>query len=92
VLLLHGNAGERRNVVRLGSTLARHFRVVRARHAGFARSTPMPRDYKWTLDRVIDDFVVLMDQLKIERFTSLAQRSRARSAAASPRFPERVQT
>ena len=31
--------------------LARHYRVVRPDMRGFGQSTPMPRDYAWTLDR-----------------------------------------
>jgi pimeloyl-ACP methyl ester carboxylesterase len=35
---------------------------------GFGASTPMPRDFPWTLDVIIDDYVRLMDALKIDRF------------------------
>ena len=35
---------------------------------GFGHSTPMPRDFPWTLDIVIDDYSTLMDALGIERF------------------------
>ena len=52
VLLLHGNAESAAMWFGWVPTLARHFRVVRTDMRGFARSTPMPRDYKWTLDRV----------------------------------------
>src|SRR5215212_5381991 len=93
VLLLHGNAESAAMWFGWVPTLARHFRVVRTDMRGFARSTPMPRDYKWTLDRVIDDFVILMDQLKIARFHLVGAKiagTIARRFAA--RFPERVQT
>jgi len=54
VLLLHGNAESAAMWFGWVPTLARHFRVVRTDMRGFASSTPMPRDYEWTLDRVID--------------------------------------
>jgi len=93
VLLLHGNAESAAMWFGWVPTLARHFRVVRTDMRGFARSTPMTRDYKWTLDRVIDDFVVLMDQLKIERFHLVgAKIAGTISRRFAARFPERVQT
>jgi pimeloyl-ACP methyl ester carboxylesterase len=35
---------------------------------GFGASAPMPRDFPWSVDIVIADFVRLMDSLGIERF------------------------
>jgi pimeloyl-ACP methyl ester carboxylesterase len=35
--------------------LARRFRVVRPDMRGYGASTPMPRDFPWTLDVIIDD-------------------------------------
>jgi len=32
-------------------TLARRYRVVRPDTRGFGKSTPVPRDFPWTLDR-----------------------------------------
>jgi len=68
ILLLHGNAES--GVAWYGwvAPLARRFRVVRPDMRGFGASTPMPRDFPWTLDIVIDDFVRLMDSLGIARF------------------------
>ena len=48
--------------------LARHYRVVRPDMRGFGQSTPMPRDFPWTLDRLIEDFCLLMDHLAVDRF------------------------
>jgi pimeloyl-ACP methyl ester carboxylesterase len=39
---------------------------------GFGASTPMPRDFPWTLDRICDDFIALMDALAIARFHVVA--------------------
>jgi len=68
ILLLHGNAESGLAWYEWVPILARHYRVVRPDMRGFGRSTPMPRDYPWTLDRLIDDFCALMDNLGIERF------------------------
>ncbi len=68
VLLLHGNAesGEAWNAWM--PTLGRRFRVVRPDMRGFGRSTPMPLDYRWSIDRIIDDFIALADHLDIDTF------------------------
>ena len=68
VLMLHGNAESSSAWFAWVPTLAREYRVVRPDMRGFGDSTPMPRDYRWSLDRVIDDFIGLMDELAIERF------------------------
>src|SRR5271157_4471185 len=68
ILLLHGNAESGAAWYGWVPSLARRFRVVRPDMRGFGASTPMPRDFSWTLDIVIDDFVRLMDSLGIERF------------------------
>ena len=68
ILLLHGNCES--GAVWFGWVphLARHYRVVRPDMRGFGDSTPMPRDFSWTLDIVIDDYVRLMDHLGIDKF------------------------
>lgn len=93
ILLLHGTAES--GAVWFGWVphLARRFRVVRPDMRGFGDSTPMPRDFPWTLDVVIDDYVSLMAILGIERFHLVGAKSGgiiARRFAA--RFPERVRT
>ena len=68
ILMLHGN-GES-GAVWFGWVphLAREFRLVRPDMRGFGASTPMPRDYRWSLDGVVDDFAALMKKLEVERF------------------------
>jgi 3-oxoadipate enol-lactonase len=68
VLMLHGNAESGQVWWGWVPTLARHYRLVRPDMRGFGASTPMPRDYPWTLDGLIDDFCRLMDRLEIPRF------------------------
>ena len=68
ILLLHGNCESSASWYGWVPSLARRYRVVRADMRGFGASTPMPRDFPWTMDLVIDDFIGLMDTLGIERF------------------------
>ena len=68
ILLLHGNAESSAAWYGWMPHLARRYRVVRPDMRGFGASTPMPRDFPWTLDVIIDDYIKLMDILCIERF------------------------
>src|ERR1017187_5792306 len=68
VLLLHGNNESSAAWYGWVPHLARRYAVVRPDMRGFGASTPMPRNFPWTLDIVIDDFVRLMDSLGIDRF------------------------
>jgi len=93
ILLLHGNAES--GVAWYGwvPSLARRFRVVRPDMRGFGGSTPMPRDFPWTLDVVIGDFVRLMDSLGIERFHLVGAKIGGTIARAfAARRPGRVMT
>ena len=93
VLMLHGNAES--GAVWFGWVphLAQEFRVVRPDMRGFGASTPMPRDYPWTLDSVVDDFAALMTALSIERFHLVGAKIAATIARRfAARFPGRVRT
>jgi 3-oxoadipate enol-lactonase len=68
ILMLHGNAESSAAWYGWVPHLARRYRVVRPDMRGFGASTPMARDFPWTLDVVIDDFIRLMDMLEINRF------------------------
>jgi 3-oxoadipate enol-lactonase len=68
MLLLHGNAESGEAWNGLMPVLGRRFRVVRPDMRGFGRSTAMKLDYKWSVDRIIADFMVLADALKLDRF------------------------
>lgn len=72
ILLLHGNAESGEAWYGWMPELARDYRVVRPDMRGFGRSTPMPRDHAWSLDRIADDFIAVMDQLNIDRFSLLS--------------------
>ncbi len=68
VLLIHGNAESHLAWNRWIPQLSGHLRVVRPDTRGHGASTPMPRDFPWTLDIIIDDFIGLMDALGIRQF------------------------
>src|ERR1700675_1069493 len=68
ILLLHGNAESSLAWYAWVPLLARRFRVVRPDMRGYGASTPMSRDFPWSLDVIIDDYIRLMDTLGIERF------------------------
>src|SRR5580704_7433712 len=68
ILMLHGNNESGAAWYGWVPHLARHYKIVRPDMRGFGASTPMPRDFPWTLDVVIDDFVRLMDRLGHECF------------------------
>ena len=93
VLMLHGLCESTASWYAWVPTLARQFRVVRADMRGFGQSTPMPEDYPWSMDTVVDDFIALTDKLGIERFHLVAAKiggNVARRFAA--RYPKRVST
>lgn len=39
-----------------------HFRIVRPDVRGFGRSTPMPADYPWSMRRVVDDLLLVIER------------------------------
>ena len=91
VLLIHGNNESGYAWYGWVPHLARHYRVVRPDMRGFGRSTPMPRDFPWTLDVVIDDYCRLMDHLGIARFHLVgAKIGGVIGRAFAARRPERV--
>lgn len=93
ILLLHGNAESSLAWYAWAPKLARHYRVVRPDMRGFGRSTAMPADYLWTLDRLIKDFCALMDHLGITRFHLVGGKIGGTIARAfAARRPDRVIT
>jgi pimeloyl-ACP methyl ester carboxylesterase len=93
VLLIHGNNESGLAWYGWVPHLARHCRVVRPDMRGFGDSTPMPRDFPWTLDVVIDDYLRLMDALGIERFHLVgAKIGGVIGRAFAARHPDRVLT
>ena len=93
VLLLHGNAESGLAWYAWVPLLARSFRVIRPDMRGYGASTPMPRDFPWTLDVIIDDYARLMDALGVQRFHLVGAKIGGIIARAfAARRPERVAT
>ncbi len=93
ILLLHGSGESGAMWFGWAPHLARLFRVVRPDMRGFGQSTPMPQEYPWELDAVVDNFANLMQQLGVDRFHLAGAKiagTIARRFAA--RHPDRVQT
>jgi len=93
VLLLHGNCESGLAWNRWMPALARRYRVVRPDMRGYGRSTPMPRDFPWTLDRIIDDYCALLDHLGVARVHLVGAKIAGVIARAyASRRPERIAT
>jgi 3-oxoadipate enol-lactonase len=91
ILLLHGNAESGLAWYAWVPKLARRYRVVRPDMRGFGESTAMPAGYPWSLDRLIEDFCSLMDQLGIARFHLVGAKIGGTIARAfAARRPERL--
>lgn len=93
VLMLHGNAESSLSWYAWVPVLARALRVLWPDMRGYGRSTPMPREYVWTLDKVIDDYCRLLDHLEIERTHLVAAKIGGTIARAfAARRPDRIRT
>jgi 3-oxoadipate enol-lactonase len=93
ILFLHGNNESGAAWYGWVPHLARNYRVVRPDMRGFGASTPMPREFPWTLDVVINDYVQLMDALQIDRFHLVGAKIGGVIARAfAARRPDRVRT
>src|SRR4029077_17945048 len=67
ILLLHGNAESSRAWYAWLPILARRFRVGRPDMRGYGAAPLRPRDFKWSLDVIIDDYCRLMASLGAHR-------------------------
>lgn len=93
VVLLHG-LGES-GAVWYGwvPTLARQFRVLRPDLRGFGRSTPMPKGFAWSVDRLVADTLALLDSLGLDRVHLVGAKLAGTVARAfAARHPERMHT
>jgi len=93
ILMLHGNAESALAWYAWVPHLARRYSVVRPDRRGYGASTPMPKDFEWSFDVLIDDQIRLMDALGVDRFHLIGAKwggTLARVFAA--RCPDRVAT
>jgi 3-oxoadipate enol-lactonase len=72
VVLLHGFSESSEAWRAWVPYLARRYKVIRPDQRGFGKSTPMARDFPWTLDILIDDLVRFTSELGLERFHLVA--------------------
>ena len=61
VLLIHGFAETHEAWRAWVPHLARDYRVLRIDRRGFGKSDPMPADFPWSLDRMVDDTVSFIE-------------------------------
>ena len=93
VLMLHGNAESGLAWYAWVPKLARHYRVVRPDMRGFGESAAMPGGYPWTLDRLVEDFCLLLDHLDVARCHLVGAKIGGTIARAfAARRPERLFT
>lgn len=72
---------------------AGRYRCVRVDVRGFGRSTPMPKDYEWTIDTLLEDFVALIDHLDCGRVHLLGAKSGGSMALKlADEYPQLVKT
>lgn len=90
VVLLHGNSESSEAWRAWVPYLGRRYTVVRPDQRGFGRSTPMARDFPWSLDVLIDDLVRFTAELNLTRFHLVAAKiggtTALRLAAKHPRL------
>ena len=72
VVMLHGNSESGEAWRAWVPYLGRRYRIVRPDLRGFGRSTPMARDFPWTLDVLIDDLARFTAELGLTRFHLVA--------------------
>src|SRR5256886_16536429 len=75
IVMLHGNAESGAAWYGWVPQFAPWYRVVRPDMRGFGASTPMPRDFPWTLDLLIDVFGRLMGSLGVGAFQSVGAKA-----------------
>ena len=93
VLLMHGNAESGAVWYGWMPHLTAKLKVVRPDMRGFGRSTPMPRDFPWSADRIADDYIALMDELGIEHFHVVGAKVGGTMALHfAARYPARVRS
>lgn len=93
VLMLHGNAESGLAWYAWVPHLARQFRVIRPDMRGFGASSPMPAGFAWSVERLVADFIALIDALGCARVHLVGAKLAGTVARAlAARHPERVRT
>jgi 3-oxoadipate enol-lactonase len=91
VLFIHGFAESGLAWAPWVPYFAREFRTLRPDTRGFGQSTPMPRNYNWSMDELVSDFISLLDTLAIESVHVVAAKIGGIPALRlAATYPERV--
>lgn len=67
VLMIHGLAESGESWRAFVPHLSRHYRLLRPDLRGYGASTPMAAGYHWSLDRLVEDLIALIDHEKLAR-------------------------
>ena len=93
VLFVHGLAESTEAWRAWVPHFARRYRVVRVDVRGFGRSTPMPAEFEWNIDTLVDDFVALIEHLGVDRVHLVGAKSGgSMTLKLAADHPELVQT
>ncbi len=72
---------------------ARHYRTIRIDQRGFGNSTPMPEEFKWSIDVPADDLARLADDLRLSSFHLVSAKFGGTVAMRfAAKYPERVKS
>lgn len=66
VLMIHGLAESRESWRAWVPHLGRKYRLLRIDLRGYGESTPMPSEYSWRFDQLIDDVIRALDDANVE--------------------------
>ncbi len=93
VLMIHGLAESGEAWRGWVPYLARKFRVARLDLRGFGRSTPMPKDFQWTMERLLQDVAAVIRDLGCASVHLIGAKSGGSMALTmAARRPELVQS
>ena len=84
ILMIHGNAERSDSWYGWVPHLARHYRVIRPDTRGYGASGKVPKEFPWSVDVPVRDFVEMVKGLGID-ITSSAPSSAARSPVTTRR-------
>jgi 3-oxoadipate enol-lactonase len=72
---------------------ARRYRTIRIDQRGFGNSTPMPEEFKWSIDVPADDLTRLADDLKLSSFHLVSAKFGGTVAMRfAAKYPERLKS
>lgn len=92
-LFLHGNAESAVTWNGWMPSFGSRYRCIRPDMRGFGQSTPMPVDYPWSFDGIVDDYLKLLAHLDVDRFHLVGSKTGGPAALRlASRHPEMVRS